>query len=58
MKSLYPIALAVVMAILMSLTPAYAYASKNAGSARTHSETYHDRTPTVHTHSSHSHHHG
>jgi hypothetical protein len=39
----------------MNLVPAYA-ASRNSGTARTHTETIRDRTPTVHVHGSHPHH--
>jgi hypothetical protein len=55
MKSLLRIAAATVVVISMNLVPAYA-ASKSSGTARTHTETIHDRTPTVHEHGSHPHH--
>jgi hypothetical protein len=55
MKSLYQVALAAGLVFLMNCVPAYAYASKNAGGKQSHSQTYHDRTPTVHTHTSHHH---
>jgi hypothetical protein len=41
------------LAFLMALMPASAYASRDAGTARMHTETVHDRTPTVHTHGAH-----
>jgi hypothetical protein len=44
------------LALLMAFMPAPAYASKNTESARMHTETVHDRTPTVHGHSEHSRH--
>jgi hypothetical protein len=43
------------LAFLMALMPAPAFASRNTGVARMHTETIHDRTPTVHEHSSHTH---
>jgi hypothetical protein len=57
MKSLYQVALAAGLVFLMNCVPAYAYASKNAGGkqSQSHSQTYHDRTPTVHTHTLHHH---
>jgi hypothetical protein len=58
MKSLSQFGLASVLAILTVLAPANAFASKNSGVAHTHTETVHDRTPTVRVHSAHSHHHG
>lgn len=57
MKSLFQVGLASVLVLVMSFAPTRAYASKNAGSQHAHSQTYHDRTPTVHTHGSHSHSH-
>jgi hypothetical protein len=56
MKFLFQIGLASVFVLMMGLAPARAYASKKAGSTHTHSQTYHDRTPTVHTHTEHQHH--
>jgi hypothetical protein len=56
MKSLCQVALASVLIALVNFVPAYAYATKNTGTARTHSQTYHDRTPKAHTHTSHPHH--
>jgi hypothetical protein len=57
MKSKMQVTLAAsALAFLMILMPASAFASRNTGTARMHNETYHDRTPTVHEHSSHSHH--
>jgi hypothetical protein len=44
------------LALLVALTPASAYAMRNSGIAHTHTQTPHDRTPTVHQHGSHSHH--
>lgn len=41
------------LAFLMALMPASAFASRNSGTARVHTETIHDRTPTVHEHSEH-----
>jgi hypothetical protein len=55
MKLLLQFGLASVLVLMMGLVPARAYASKNAGSPRSHSQTYHDRTPTVRTRGSHSH---
>jgi hypothetical protein len=52
MKFLFRIAAASVLVFSMNLVPAYA-ASKNSGTARIHTETIHDRTPTVHVHGSH-----
>jgi hypothetical protein len=46
-------ALASLTLILMSLVPAPAFASRTAGGPRAHSQTYHDRTPKVHTNGSH-----
>jgi hypothetical protein len=45
-----------VLVLLMSFVPANAFASRNTGVAHAHTQTYHDRTPTVHTHGSHPHH--
>jgi hypothetical protein len=56
MKSLYQFGFAFALLVLMNLVPAHAFASRNAGMGRTHTQTYHDRTPTVHTHGSHPHH--
>jgi hypothetical protein len=53
MKSLFQIGLVSLFVLMMSVVPTRAYASKKAGSTHTHSETYHDRTPTVHTHGGH-----
>jgi hypothetical protein len=55
MKSLLRIAAATVVVVSMNLVPAYA-ASRTPGTARMHTETIHDRTPTVHVHGSHAHH--
>jgi hypothetical protein len=41
------------LAFLMALMPASAFASRDTGTARMHTETVHDRTPTVHTHGAH-----
>ena len=49
MKSIYQVALASLVSVLMVLTPASAYASKSANGTRSHSHTFHDRTPRVHT---------
>lgn len=56
MKSISQFGLAFVLALLMSFVPANALASRNTGVAHTRTQTYHDRTPTVHTHDSHPHH--
>ena len=40
---------------LIALAPASAYAAGATRGAHTHSQTYHDRTPRVHTHGSHPH---
>jgi hypothetical protein len=51
------IALAVFALVsLMTLAPASAHAMRNSGVAHTHTQTAHDRSPTVHQHGSHSHH--
>jgi hypothetical protein len=57
MKVLYQIALASLVFSLSILAPASAYASSTETSARPHELTYHDRTPRVHTHGTHSHRH-
>jgi hypothetical protein len=44
---------AIALAFLMALLPASAYASRDTGTARMHTETVHDRTPTVHQHGAH-----
>jgi hypothetical protein len=44
--------------VLMSLVPAHASATKTPDGARTHSQTYHNRTPTAHTHGTQAHHRG
>jgi hypothetical protein len=44
------------LASLMTLAPASALAMRNSGTARTHTETSHDRTPVVHDHGSQSRH--
>lgn len=43
------------LVLLMSFVPANAFALRNTGATHTHTQTYHDRTPTVHTHGSHPH---
>jgi hypothetical protein len=58
MKLFSQFGLASVLAIMMFLVPGNAFASRNAGTPRTHTQTVHDRTPTVRTHDSHSHRHG
>jgi hypothetical protein len=57
MKFVSQIGLASVLAVLTILVPANAFASKNSGVAHPHTETVHDRTPTVHVHGEHSHRH-
>ena len=44
------------LAFLVALAPASAYAMRNSGIAHTHTQTPHDRSPTVHERGSHSHH--
>jgi hypothetical protein len=44
------------LAFLVALAPASAYAMRNSGIAHPHTQTPHDRTPTVHYHGAHSHH--
>jgi hypothetical protein len=58
MKSLSQFGLASVLATMIILMPANAFASRNPGTPHTHTQTVHDRTPTVHTHDSHPHHRG
>ncbi len=52
MKSILQFGFLSVLVLLMSLLPANAFALRNTGVAHTHTQTYHDRTPTVHTHGS------
>jgi hypothetical protein len=40
---------------VLTLVPASAYASGRSGGAHPRSQTYHDRTPKVHSHGSHPH---
>jgi hypothetical protein len=56
MKFTAQFALVALVSILAAFVPTSAYAAAKAGTARTHSQTYHDRSPGVHTHSSHPHH--
>ncbi len=56
MKSIFQFGFASVLVLLMSFVPANAFASRNTGAAHTHTQTYRDRTPIVHTHGSHPHH--
>ncbi len=49
------VAFAFLALLLVGLAPAAAYASRNGGTAHTRSQNYHDRTPHVHSHGSHSH---
>ena len=56
MKSYFQFGFASVIVLLMSLVPPNAFASRNTGVAHTHTQTYHDRTPTVRAHESHLHH--
>jgi hypothetical protein len=59
MKLLSQFGLVSVLASMIFLVPANAFASRNSGTTtHPHTETVHDRTPTVHTHDSHPHHHG
>ena len=55
MKVLYQIAFASLVFGSLAVVPASAYASQTVNSVHTHSLTYHDRTPKVHMHGSHSH---
>ncbi len=55
MKLHFQITIAFMVLVLTTLVPAYAYAAKASGGARTHSQTYHNRTPTARTHGSHTH---
>jgi len=55
MKSFFQIAMASLVLGFFSLAPASALAAGPSGGHHGHSQTYHDRTPTVHTHSSHPH---
>ena len=57
MKFPYQVALASLVSILVILAPASAYALKATNGPHTRSQTYHDRTPKVHTHGSHTPHH-
>jgi hypothetical protein len=50
--------LASVLATMIFLVPANAFASRNSATPHIHTQTVHDRTPTVRTHDSQSHHHG
>ncbi len=52
MKSILQFGFLSVLVLLMSLLPANAFALRNTGVVHTHTQTYHDRTPTVHTHGS------
>jgi len=56
MKSRFQFAFGPVLILLMGLVPSSAYALRNGEAAHTHSQSYHDRTPHVHSHGSHSHH--
>jgi hypothetical protein len=58
MKSLFQLGLASALLLMVSLGPAPAFASRNAGVAHPHTQTAHDRTPTVHVHGSHPRHRG
>ena len=53
MKSRVQTALASLMLMMMSLVPTSAFAARGAGGPRAHTQTYHDRTPRVHTNGSH-----
>jgi hypothetical protein len=44
------------LTLLATFAPLSAYAMRNSGIAHTHTQTPHDRSPTVHEHGSHSHH--
>lgn len=55
MKTFYQVALASVVLLLIGSLSAYASGTKSSGIGHAHSETVHDRTPTVHTHGSHHH---
>jgi len=56
MKFHAKVAFASLALLLASLAPATAYASRSGGTAHTRSQSYHDRTPHVHSHHAHSHH--
>jgi hypothetical protein len=56
MKLSLQVAFASVVSVLVALAPASAYA-RTSNEAPTHTQTYHDRTPRVHTHGTHSHRH-
>ena len=56
MQSIFQFGFASVLVLLMGFVPANAFASRDTSVAHTHMQTYHDRTPTVHTHNSHPHH--
>jgi hypothetical protein len=52
MKYKFQVAIAVLVLAVMSLLPAPAYAARGTG-ARTHAQTYHNRTPRARTHGTH-----
>lgn len=56
MKSAYQVAFASLVLILATLAPASAVAQNSPNAGHSHDLTYHDRTPHVHEHMSHSHH--
>jgi hypothetical protein len=58
MKSLFQFGLVSVLAILTILVPANAFAARNSGVAHPHTQTVHDRTPTVRVHGTHARHRG
>jgi len=57
MKLILQVAFASLVFVLGVLVPASAYASRTSNEAPTRTQTYHDRTPRVHTHGTHSHRH-
>jgi hypothetical protein len=57
MKYLSQFGLVAVFAILTFIVPVSALAARNSGVAHPHNQSVHDRTPTVHIHGTHSHHH-
>ena len=55
MKYQFQVAIAVLVLAVVSLLPASAYAMRGTG-ARTHAQTYHNRTPRARTPGTHPHH--
>ena len=56
MRSIQKLGLAAFVSLSLMLVPAAAHASRTATTVHSNGETYHDRTPHVHTHGSHPHH--